>query len=98
MTTEIGVPAELADALGRFLAAESIDLAGVTGGSPPVTIVQSGPERQDSEIATLYAGGRISCEVGRAMAKRLGIDPINIGKLADHLDIKIHGCVLGCFR
>ena len=98
MTTEIGVPAEMADDLGRFLSDASIDLSAVTDGAPPVTIVKSAPERQDSEVATLYAGGRISCEVGRAMAKRLGIDPIDIGKLANHLDIKIHGCVLGCFR
>ena len=98
MTTEIGVPAELAEAFGQFLSAESIDLAAVTEGSPVVQIVKSGPDRQDSKVDTLYAGGRVSCEVGRAMAKRLGIDPINIGKLANHLDIKIHGCVLGCFR
>ena len=98
MTAEISVQVEMADDLGRFLAAESIDLSAVTDGSAPVRIVPSAPDHQDSEVSTLYAGGRLSCVVGRAMAKRLGIDPTNMGKLADHLDIKIHGCVLGCFQ
>lgn len=98
MTTEIGVPAEMADDLGRFLSDASIDLAIVGDGSAAIRIVPPGPERLESDLETLYAGGWISCERARALAKRLDIKPGDVGRLLDRLDVKIRQCVLGCFE
>ena len=97
MITEISVPAEMADDLGRFLAAESIDLSAVTDKSASVKVVPTGPQRQGGDLETLYAGGWISCQNGRDLAEKLGIDAGDVGKLLDHLKIKVRACVLGCF-
>jgi len=87
----------MADDLARFFEAESIDLSAVAGGSASVTIAPSGPERRESDLETLYAGGWISCTDGRALATKLGIDAGDVGKILDHLNVKVRACVLGCF-
>jgi len=41
--------------------------------------------------------GRISCADAHALARKLGVELILIGKAADELKIKIRNCQLGCF-
>jgi len=42
-------------------------------------------------------GGRISCAQARAIAQRLGVPYLEVGRAADELGIKITDCELGCF-
>jgi len=97
MTAEISVPAEMAEELAQFLAAETIDLKPVADDSGEVRIVPTGPDRQESDLQTLYVGGWISCETARALAKKLTIDPGQMGSLLDHVHVKVRRCALGCF-
>lgn len=98
MTAEISVPAEMAEELAQFMAVESIDLKPVADDSAAVKVVPTGPDRQESDVQTLYVGGWISCETARALASKLTIAPGEMGKLLDHLHVKVRRCVLGCFE
>lgn len=40
---------------------------------------------------------RILCSVALAIAKSLGVAPVEVGKSANKLKIKISKCQLGCF-
>lgn len=53
--------------------------------------------RRPCDLETLYAGGEIACELGWAMAARLGVPVQKIGVLVQMLDIKVRHCSLGCF-
>ena len=97
MTISIDAPADMADDLGGFLSAESIDLSVVTDESGILKISQTGPERQESDLDTIYAGGWITCTRARSLAKRLSIASRDVGRLLDHLDVKVRECELGCF-
>jgi hypothetical protein len=41
--------------------------------------------------------GKISCPAARDIASSLGIDPKVIRDVCNELDIKLYGCLLGCF-
>jgi len=97
MTTSIDAPTDMANDLNGFCSAKSIDLSVVTDQSGILKVVPSGPERQESDLETVYAGGWISCPRARALAKRLSLPGRDIGKLLTHLDVKIRECELGCF-
>ncbi|HHW54545.1 MAG: hypothetical protein WAQ41_07825 [bacterium] len=49
------------------------------------------------ELAALAPDKRLSCPQALALANRLGVAPIKVGRAADQLGIKIVGCQLGCF-
>ena len=97
MTISIDAPADMADDLSGFLSAKSIDLSVVTDESGVVKIAPSGPERQESDLETIYSGGWITCTRARALGKKLSIASRDVGGLLDHLDVKIRECELGCF-
>jgi len=40
---------------------------------------------------------RLTCTSARKLAKELDVPVKKIGQVADHLNIKIAGCELGCF-
>lgn len=40
---------------------------------------------------------RVSCAAARTIASELGVAAREVGNLADHLDIRINQCQLGCF-
>lgn len=40
---------------------------------------------------------RLSCAKAHAIAKSLNVQVMDIGRIADHLHIKISNCQLGCF-
>jgi len=46
---------------------------------------------------TLAPGGRILCADALEMAPLMGIPSKDLGKLLDHLEIKVRSCSLGCF-
>ena len=41
--------------------------------------------------------GQIQCAAALGIAKKLGVSPREVGEVANHLDIKICKCQLGCF-
>ncbi|MDI6873429.1 MAG: hypothetical protein QME89_06095 [Actinomycetota bacterium] len=41
--------------------------------------------------------GRIPCAVALKLAEELGVPPLEVGKAANALNIKIVKCSLGCF-
>lgn len=43
------------------------------------------------------ADGRISCTEARKIAEELEVPPQEVGEMCNELEIKIFGCVLGCF-
>ena len=114
MRAALSVPKTIAKSLGAFLESEEIPLgivmAGDTGvaaaaetdvaaGASPaeVSVVQS-REGCESTASVLHAGGSITCGLARDMADRLGIKRREIGKLLNHLNIKVRACELGCFE
>ncbi|MEW6188502.1 MAG: hypothetical protein AB1466_00080 [Actinomycetota bacterium] len=41
--------------------------------------------------------GKISCSQARKLSEKLKVPPIEVGRAANRLGIKIYGCELGCF-
>ena len=50
-----------------------------------------------NELAVRCPDKRLSCESAFEIAQRLGVEPIAVGRAANHLGIKIVDCQLGCF-
>lgn len=42
--------------------------------------------------------GKVSCRTALGIAEELGVSPIEVGRMANELQIKISSCQLGCFR
>jgi len=55
------------------------------------------PEKVLEAVKLATPEGRISCADAHALARKLGVELILIGKAADELKIKIRNCQLGCF-
>ena len=49
------------------------------------------------EVLKVAENKRLPCVKALALAKRLKVKPIEIGKVANKLGIKIIDCQLGCF-
>jgi hypothetical protein len=96
MSATLAVPDELLKSVSDFVQAEKMALDVVAGEEGTVRVVQSGKRRQ-STISVLEAGGWITCATARGMAPKLGITLQAMGKLLNHLDIRIRACELGCF-
>ena len=96
MYAVLAVPEVLSKSVSNFVQTEKIPLAVVTGEEGTVLVVHSG-KRRESSLSVLEAGGWIACATARSMAPKLGIPPQALGKLLNHLDIRIRSCELGCF-
>ena len=92
---KICVDAAMADKLAGFVADEGIGLGIVIEGGD-VTVTACEDQRQ-SDLETIYSGGWVGCEMGRALAGKLRITAGQMGKLLNYLDVKIRKCELGCF-
>jgi len=93
---KLGVPVSVVESVGEFLKSESIPLDAVDGDDCAVRVVKT-EERLESNLETLYCGGWIACETARAMAESLRISIPEMGKLLNHLDVKVRQCGLGLF-
>jgi len=98
MGTGIAVPPVLEAGVRVFLSEAGVALSVVPEAEALVRVLApvEGP-RRDADASTLPAGGAIRCPVALAMASRLGIATKDMGRLLDHLGIKVRGCQLGCF-
>ncbi|WP_418791663.1 hypothetical protein [Phosphitispora sp. TUW77] len=55
------------------------------------------PDKVLEAVKDAAPEGRLSCADAHALAKRLDVELLIIGKAADELKIKIKSCQLGCF-
>ncbi len=97
MQATLSVPETMAESLRMFLEQEKLPLNVVTDDGGTVQVVKSAKGEQ-SKSTVLKAGGCIACGTARGMASRLGIRIREIGKLLNHLNIRIRACELGCFE
>ncbi len=93
----ICVEASIAYQLREFLDVEEIKIGIVMNRNYDVAVVQCN-DRRKSNLDTIYLGGWITCETARNLAKKIDISLGQMGKLLDHLDVKIRRCSLGCFK
>ena len=85
------------DSLSRFVRTTRLPLE-VVAGAPGAVHVLAADEPRRCTLSRLYVGGFIACETARALALRLGLRVGQMGKLLDHLHIKVRRCGLGCFK
>ena len=84
------------DSFQKFLTEKNINIAIVTEDGD-IKIEDTGPEKQQSDLSTLYSGGWITCPTARTLAGNLEIKLDQMGEILDHLSIKVRQCGLGCF-
>ncbi len=103
MASILVVPPDRVETILAFVRSENIPVQIVgadqtdVAGSYPVRVVSASAGVQSS-AAALQAGGWIACATAFEAARRLGLTPAQLGKLLDHLDIRIRACQLGCFE
>ena len=97
MRARMSTPQSLADPLRRFVGTEGIDVDIVVDAAAAVQIQRS-RQREACTVHALFPGGWIACETARASAAALGLSPGQMGKLLNHLDIRVRRCGLGCFE
>ncbi|MBN1335011.1 MAG: hypothetical protein JXB39_03525 [Deltaproteobacteria bacterium] len=98
MPPGISLPPALESDVQAFLTEAGIPLAilPATEARVHVLLPVTGPP-DEADASTLPAGGTIRCPIALGMAARLGISAKDLGRLLNRLEIKIHGCQLGCF-
>ena len=98
MPAAINVPEQINGEFKAFLAKENIDLEPVTDAATEVSvIIGKTEERRECSPTALYQGGWITCDTARKLKSNLLIEYRSIGKILDHLEIKVRECGLGCF-
>ena len=80
-----------------WVRAEGLPLQVTSNGPCTVSVVES-EKGQQSSLSVLKAGGWIACHTARDMAAGLELTSRNLGRILDHLDVKIRHCELGCFE
>lgn len=55
-------------------------------------------EKLLKRVTELAPDGRLSCPRALRLANEMGVPPIEVGRAANHLKVKIFGCQLGCFK
>ena len=97
MKKQICIEVSKARQLREFLNIQESPIEVVTDGPCNVTVVQC-EDHKESDLGTIYSGGWITCETARGLAKKLEIPIAKMGKLLNHLDVKVRRCGLGCFK
>ena len=54
-------------------------------------------EKLEKEIQDSLVDGKLPCAVAFSIAKKLKVNPRQVGDTANKLNIKIKSCQLGCF-
>ena len=96
MTETLCVPEGMLVSLSAFVKSRAMPLDVAAGGKAAVRVIEVG-ERTECDESTLCANGWISCAMARTMAVRLKITPKQMGRLLDHLGIRVKQCELGLF-
>jgi len=97
MKQKICADAALADELREYIKTEGLQLDVVSEPDTELVLVAHRDQAR-SDMRTICAGGWIACETARALARELGLPLLKMGKMLDHLNVKIRQCSLGCFK
>jgi hypothetical protein len=97
MPAKLTVSEKLLPSVQRLTNAEQINVD-VTADPDGAVKITPGAPGQQSASTELRAGGWISCSTAFETAGRLQVPPRDVGKLLNHLDIRIRACQLGCFE
>jgi hypothetical protein len=97
MKKQLCIEISTAEQLREFLDREKIGIDIVTDQPCDVKVIRC-DDRRESDSDTIYSGGWITCEMARSLAKKMKISLGQMGKLLNHLDVKIRRCSLGCFK
>ncbi len=97
MKKKIYTEISTAQKLREFLDKDEINLEVVTDTQGDVEVMKCA-EPKESSLDIIYSGGWITCETARSLAKKINISLGQMGKLLNHLDVKIRHCSLGCFK
>ena len=97
MKKRICAEISIADKLRQFVDSEDIVLDIVIEQPGDVEVCKCN-DRKESDLDIIYSGGWITCKTARNLAKKIGISLEQMGKLLNHLDVKIRECGLGCFK
>jgi hypothetical protein len=54
-------------------------------------------EKLKAALEQMVRDDRLTCKAAREVAEKLGLKPVDVGKAADELGIRIKDCELGCF-
>lgn len=60
--------------------------------------IEETADRRECSPSALYTNGRIRCHLALALAQKLNVGSKDMGKLLNHLGVKIKDCSLGCFE
>ena len=93
---KICVPESVSKDFKKFIEDSGIALEIAQTGCD-LTVKDSGTERLQSDLETLYSGGWISCPNAFALAGKLGVPVAQIGEMLNCLKVKVKNCQLGCF-
>lgn len=101
LARELGIPAAevalAAEALGYRIGWCQLGLFGGSRKEPLDLVAAEVPERLRQEIEAHLEGGRLPCPSAWEIARRLGVERIQVGRAADALGVRISRCMLGCF-
>lgn len=97
MKKKICAETSIAKRLQEFLDKEKINLEVVTDTDDAPEVMKCA-KPTESNLDIIYSGGWITCEMARSLAKKINISLRQMGKLLNHLDVKIRHCSLGCFK
>lgn len=93
---KISVPESILPRIRKIVEENAIDIE-IQTEDGDLSIQDTGTERLQSNLSTLFCGGWIACETARVIAKKLNIPLSQMGMLLNHLNIKVRRCGLGCF-
>ena len=96
MIIKIHIDDCLKDDVLEFFRAEGVAAEIVDGECCDIRIVAC-EDRLESDLETIYSGGRIACETARAVADKLQLPVDQMGRFLYRLNVKICRCALGCF-
>ena len=97
MKKQIYAKNSIVQQLQELICNEKIDLEVVADAQCEIKVAKC-DERKESNLETIYSGGWITCETARSLAKKMNIPLAQMGKLLNHLNVKIRHCSLGCFK
>ena len=97
MKKQICVEFSIIEHLRKFIEKEKIDIEIISGQHGDIEITKC-DEPKESNLDIIYSGGWITCETARSVAKILNISLSQMGKMLNHMDVKIRSCSLGCFK
>jgi hypothetical protein len=65
--------------------------------SEEISVFEGQHELLKEKLQKASEDGRVQCAVALGISKTLGVSSREVGKVADHLNLKICKCQLSCF-